>query len=151
MKPVSIRKFLDMHRRLDHVKYRFGAKASFSTKPEHIKEIDCSGYARYEVFHATSGEVKMPDGSANQRDWCEDQGLRRLARYSDVQYAAHDPSRLFICFVRPLPGVAGHVWFVHQGKTYESHGKRTGVNSRGWNLLFAKLRGALAFEVPTAP
>lgn len=152
MKPVGIKRFLRLHNALDHVKYRLGAKASYGTTPSRIRQIDCSGYARYMIYNC--GGENLPDGSWNQLDWCQ-KHLRKLDKYSDVQYAANDESRLFIAFVKPVVVggrvvKAGHVWFVYCGETYESHGGK-GVNKRHWNQLWAKLRGAVAFELPTVP
>jgi hypothetical protein len=88
----------------------------------------------------------LPDGSVKQREWCEGH-WRRLARYADVAYAAKDPVRLFIAFLPPVKGRAGHVWLVCAGRTMESHGGK-GVNSRSWDYP-TLLKGAdAAFEVP---
>jgi hypothetical protein len=149
MNKISLKIFLATHAQLDSVKYQFGAKPPFLSAPlDALRVLDCSAYARIQLFHATSGALVIPDGSVNQREWCEKEGLHQLKKYSDVQYAITDKSRLFICFVKPFAGVAGHVWFVRGGRTYESRGG-AGVSSRGWNLTFAKLRNAVAFELPT--
>jgi hypothetical protein len=149
MLKLDLTQFLMHHSDLDHVAYRFGAKPPrLSTPADSLLFLDCSAYVRIQIYHATRGGETFPDGSVNQRDECKKLGLYQLARYSDVQYAAHDSSRLFICFVAPMPRIAGHVWFVLAGKTYESRGG-AGVSSRRWNLTFARLRKAVAFELPT--
>ncbi len=151
--PIDLKKFTDTFHAMLHVKYRLGAKCSLSAKPNEIREIDCSGFARLILSRATDGKLVIPDGSWNQREWCEKAGLRKLKKYSDVQYAAKDPKRLFICFVKPVVigkvvVKAGHVWFVSCGVTIESRGG-AGVSSRYWNQAFARLRGAVAFELET--
>lgn len=154
--PLDISKFLDNHRKLDHVHYELGEKAeSLSQDPATIRFLDCSGYARVQVFQCTDTHEKIPDGSWNQRDWCE-KNLRQLKQYSDVQYAANDPKRIFICFIKPTATTAGHVWFVYMGKTYECHGgkKGNGVDSRSWtyfNTQGFKARGLVAFELVAKP
>ena len=111
-------------------KYLLGGKARTQDKPEDIKRIDCSGVVRYMLFHCTS--VLWPDGSQNQLAWAR-KNLRKLAKYSDVQYAKDDPKRLFIAFLSPKPGKAWprHVWLIHMGKTMESRSK-AGVSSQSW-------------------
>lgn len=94
------------------------------------------------------GALTLPDGSANQRDWC-DQHLRKLARYADVQYAAADPSRLFIGFISPNFAGVGHVWLVRAGTTRESHG-HVGVDSRPWDTGVLLANASAAYELPTA-
>jgi hypothetical protein len=136
-------------------RYNFGAKAnSLNQRVSDITGIDCSGFSQLALHRATGGAAEAPDGSQNQRDWCEQIGLHKLAKYSDVQYAARDNSRLFICFIRPLTIrkttiKAGHVWFVSEGRTYESSTPTNGVGSRHWNQLVFRVRHAVAFELPT--
>jgi hypothetical protein len=136
-------------------KYGFGSKApNLNGSLDRIRAIDCSGFARLAIYRATGGRAAVPDGSVNQREWAERLGLHKLQKYSDVQYAADDASRLFLCFIAPLvvAGVtlkAGHVWFVHCGKTIESSTPTRGVGTRHWNQLVFRVRRAVAFELPT--
>lgn len=113
------------------VKYKLGAKVPLGVDTNDIQRIDCSGWSRYHL-HRASG-VEMPDGSQVQLGWAR-KNLRKLASYSDVQYAKDDGSRLFIAFLSPKPGDdwPRHVWFVYMGKTMESYATG-GVNSRAWN------------------
>ncbi len=160
MKPafiVNIHTLVALHKVLcGKVSYRFGAKApSLKMKLSELREIDCSGFFRLALYWCTTPATTVPDGSANQRQWCERMGFKKLKHYSDVQYATHDGSRIFACFIGPLvvAGVtlkAGHVWLVHQGKTIESRGARVGVSSRHWNQSVFRLRRAVAFELPTS-
>jgi len=135
------------------VKYELGSKATNLSADSHtIDKIDCSGFVRFALYRATNGKLKIPDGSWYQRQWCE-KNLRRLSKYSDVAYAAKDPSRLFICFIEPGAtgkGQAGHVWLVRAGKTMESHGGK-GVNSRAWDYKTLKNYCSAAYELPTKP
>lgn len=113
------------------VRYKLGAKASLDTPTAQITKIDCSGWVRYQLYHATG--VKWPDGSQNQLAYAR-QHLRKLAKYSDVLYAKNDANRLFIAFLSPKPGKAWprHVWLVRKAKTMESCSS-LGVASREWN------------------
>lgn len=117
------------------VKYKLGAKApSLDADSNEIDKIDCSGYVRY-VLHRAG--LTIPDGSQVQLGWAR-ANLRKLGKYSDVQYAAKDPSRLFIAFLSPKPGNdwPRHVWLLRSDgkamRTMESYSSG-GVNSRPWN------------------
>ena len=132
------------------VTYELGAKSpSLGCDTSRIRTIDCSGYTRDQIYAATGGKVIIPEGSQAQRDWCESQGLHRLAHYSDVAYAAQDASRLFIAFLSPHPGEEWprHVWLIRSGTSRESCGSR-GVCSRTWdnsNLVSSPA----CYELPT--
>ena len=121
------------------VGYLLGAKCKLDAKPEDIRRIDCSGWVRYHLYQATG--IKLPDGSQNQLAWAR-KNLRKLAKYSDVQYAAADGGRLFIAFLSPKPGEEWprHVWLLKLGVTMESCSSQ-GVASRNWDhpsLRFCK-------------
>lgn len=125
---VNLEKFLKLHGQLGHVKYLLGGKASPLSKPaSSIKSIDCSGYVRYMLYHAADGIV-IPDGSWNQRDYIERNGLTQV----DYRAAAKErDDTLYIAFATPHTngvGKVGHVWFVLNGKTYESYSSK-GVGS----------------------
>lgn len=111
-----------------HIKYGFGSKAALTVAPESIKAIDCSGFVRYLLFHASSERIKMPDGSWIQNDWCKKQ------KFAEVDYedASCQDNLLRIAFLPPAKGHAGHVWLIHGGKTMESHGG-VGPSRRSWN------------------
>lgn len=110
------------------VGYKMGAKArTLSVPPTAIYRIDCSGFFRWIVYNSTAPRLLIPDGSWNQRAWCED----RLPRV-DYRRVYDDPGKLYAAFMNPLPGVAGHVWWVNDRETFESHGG-IGVDSRPWN------------------
>jgi cell wall-associated NlpC family hydrolase len=111
-----------------------------------ITGLDCSGFGQYMVAKCTGGRIFLPEGSVDQHDWCEAQGLHRLAHYSDVQYATKDGARMFMCFIEPVGPRPGHVWFVCAGKTYESHGG-VGVDSRAWNSLALLKNACAAYEL----
>jgi hypothetical protein len=138
---------LDLARQLmdGHIKYGFGSKARFQTKPEEIKAIDCSGFVRYLIYKATDGQVQMPDGSWNQDHWCKTSLLER----ADYATAASMDGWLRIAFIpvkkatagRPghpgHKGHAGHVWLVLNGLTLESHGGK-GPDRRPWDTAVLK-------------
>lgn len=157
--PVDLSTLLDLHSRceLRGIRYGLGSKAKSLTQDSHtISRIDCSGYVRYLIAKATNQKLILPDGSWNQRDWCENNGLHRLQKYSDVVYG--DKSRLFIAFITPHingAGSIGHVWLVARvdgdnvPDTIESHGGK-GVDTRAWNHLTLRRQCAACFELPTA-
>lgn len=114
------------------VHYKLGAKASLQASPSSIKAIDCSGWFRYHIFHAT-GQT-WPDGSQAQLAFAR-QHLRKLNKYSDVHFAAQDPKRLFVGFLSPKPNSQWprHVWEIYKGRTMESCSS-LGVGSRAWDV-----------------
>lgn len=134
------------------VKYKLGGKAaSLDADSNVIKQIDCSGAVRYWMHRAG---LTIPDGSQVQLGWAR-KNLRKLGKYSDVQYAAKDPGRLFIAFLSPKPGNAWprHVWLLRSDgkamRTMESYSSG-GVNSRPWNASI--LMGCKeCFEIPVKP
>jgi cell wall-associated NlpC family hydrolase len=136
--------FVKMARR---VKYRLGAKApSLSCDTSEVKHIDCSGFVRYAI--AKAGGPIIPDGSQAQLEWAR-RHLGRMEKYSDVEYAINDPSRLFIGFLSPAAGKEWprHVFLVSEGQTMESCSSG-GVCTRAWNTKALKgCKGC--FEVPT--
>jgi hypothetical protein len=126
------------------VKYRFGAKFADpkqSLPPESY--VDCSGYIRWLVFHGSGRIFMLVDGSANQRLMVETEGFPKR----DYREALKDESgTVYICFFRPGPAVAGHVWLLRNGKTMESHyGK--GINSRSGRLLSLMGRKVYCYRI----
>ena len=150
MTPISKSLFMTVFKNMvNRVKYQLGAKAPYlACDTSLIHAIDCSGEVRYLTAKSTNQQTIMPDGSFYQRLWCEQQQLHKLAQYSDVQYAANDPSRLFICFIEPNAHESiGHVFFVCAGVTYESHGG-VGVGSRPWDTPVLLNNASEAYEFP---
>lgn len=141
----------------NHVAYGYGVKApSLDCDSSVIRLIDCSGDSRYLIAKATNGQWIIPDGSQAQREYFENSGLHKIAKYSDVQYA--NPARLFICFIKPNTngcGDVGHVWMVGQKATHgsietiESHGGK-GVDSRRWDTSVLVNQFYNGFEIPVA-
>lgn len=154
---IDIKKLEDVFAEMDiaGVKYGLGAKAPhLDIDPGKIKKIDCSGFVRYAIYQATGGQLKIPDGSQNQRAWCDDQGLHRLAQYKDVLYV--NEKRIFLAFIRPGHngcGPVGHVWFItsldgdNVPDTMESHGG-VGVDSRPWNYPVLRKQVYSCYELP---
>lgn len=140
-------------------KYRLGAKArSLSMDSNDISHIDCSGDSRYLVARASNQELIIPDGSMNQLDYAK-RYWRQLEKYEDVEYAAKDPSRLFIAFMAPTEeqrrmnamddrARGRHVWLLKSNGeemlTIESKGGK-GCTSQPWNQYKSKW----CFEIPT--
>ena len=135
--PVDIGKLHDALAVCEHdgVTYELGAKAAqhpappIFDYPPTFSTIDCSGFARWAMYHATAGQVVMPDGSVNQNDWCAAQGLKHHAIAEGQDYTSGmGLNVLYACFCRAGSrgeGI-GHVWYVagtgSQLWTLESHG-----------------------------
>jgi len=152
---VDISLLKELHEKCaGRVRYKLGAKASLSAQSSDITHIDCSGYVRWILARASRQTLLLPDGSQNQREWvvrqaADGEGWKALQRYSDVQYAAQDPSRLFVAFLWPNPGKAWprHVWLVHKGRTIESAGGgMKGVGSQDWRA-YAAHKNVQCFEI----
>ena len=120
------------------VTYGLGDKAvPLDIDSSMIASLDCSGYVCYTCFYAAGHMLRLPDGSANQHQWCLDQGLSRVS----YEQAGTVPNEtLKICFLTPekQPDGIGHVWWLiwddslKKGQTYECHGG-CGVDTRDWN------------------
>jgi hypothetical protein len=152
LEPVSLALLETVFSHMDgRVGYVLGAKApSLTCDTSQIHTIDCSGFSRYILARATNGLLVLPDGSQNQLAWASQEGLQRLANYSDVQFAAADPSRLFIGFLKPGSDGIGHVFLLRSRDggmlTRESHGHH-GVDARAWDT--PALAGChFCFELP---
>lgn len=93
-----------------------------------IHSVDCSGFVRWAIWHATGSLVAMPDGSVQQHGWIDDRGLPKVA-----PSAAHaDDGSIFIAFLTPEDGGGvGHVMLITGGLTCESHGHH-GPDRRLW-------------------
>jgi len=147
-----------------NVRYELGAKATtLDCDPCQIEALDCSGFVRYALHKATARALTLPDGSQNQRVWCELRAaagqLQRVERYADCACLSTDP-KLFICFIKPHTngcGKVGHVWLVSHyddgnggtlAGTLESHGG-AGINSRAWNsrTLVHEFHSAYSLQV----
>lgn len=117
-----------------HISYELGAKApSLDCDSNAIDKIDCSGYVRWAVHRITEGIVTMPDGSWNQRVWCQNQDFN-VCDYSDC---GNKDDILRIAFLDPTVKngkvvKAGHVWLVVNRSTIESRGG-VGPSRRPWN------------------
>ena len=158
---VNLEKLLALHAECERrgIKYGLGAKApAMAATPAQIARIDCSGYVRWLLWQASGGALKLPDGSQNQRDWCE-KNLREVGSYRDAaQYMTG--KRLFIAFIRPGYngcGPVGHVWLLLDGdpgmgvtaETVESYGGH-GPGSRPWNARTLMREVYSVFELPVS-
>lgn len=114
--------------------YEFHEGIHANTAFPNVKMIDCSGYAKYILLHAS--ETDIGDGTTNQQKWCERQHLKQIDY--ENEYLLYK-NYLLINFI---PG--DHVWFTYHEQTYESHGPglyylnddtrwSAGVSSRAWN------------------
>ena len=102
--------------------YVFGAKPELDADPSEIQGSDCSGFSRYLAYHSTYHSLILPEGSAQQEEWCasnlEDCGY--LDSVNGAIIAFHEGSGI------------GHVWFVIHGLTLECYGGH-GPGRRQWN------------------
>lgn len=127
--------------------YRLGAKLGLGIPPARAREsagaIDCSGFTRWVLHHASNGHLSLSGGTMSQRTQLEalgyepvpteeiatrqlreDQHLRigfrgtEYARNADGSYA-RDGDRLVVEEV-------GHVWLVIDGMTFESSERLNG-------------------------
>lgn len=116
--------------------YHMGGKArDLRAMPPDYREIDCSGWVRAALAVATEGKVILPDGSANQNDWCGRVGLKRC---SPLACGLAD-GNLRICFHAPTRSEPiGHVWLVRNLSTLESWGGH-GPGSRLWSAHILKV------------
>lgn len=156
--------------RQSRVRYRLGAKADLpahnprcrqglASPPEALDYLDCSGAVRYLLYQATRGRFILPDGSQNQRYFCEaryrEGALHRVEEYSNIgRYMT--PRRVFIGFIRPWThgcGAVGHVWLVaqtdedQQPDTLESY-SGVGVASRSFDSGPLLRQVYSAYELP---
>lgn len=108
------------------VSYQLGAKANpLSAQAGEFDAIDCSGFVRWLIFHATGQEI--PDGSVHQHDWAIQHGCKQ-STFAD---AHSDDDLIRIAFLVPAGGKPGHVVLILNGYTMESHGG-AGPDRRAW-------------------
>ncbi len=149
MTPVNLAVLINTFDELElqRVPYVWGGKVHPLTRPAtEVGGVDCSGFAQYAVAQSTNQGLLLPEGSWEQRDFFEGQDLHKPL-YKDAGTLA-DANRLFICFIKPGNGHAGHVWFLNDGHTMESYGHH-GVGSRHWDTPVLQRRVAAIFEIPT--
>ncbi len=116
------------------VRYLMGGKArDLDAVPLDVSAIDCSGFARWLLYHATRGQLLLPDGSCIQDHALF---LDQFKSTDPANCALHDGHvRVCIHLADDKDGT-GHIWIVLNGVTYESHGGR-GVSSRPWNVMLS--------------
>ena len=114
-----------------HVKYGLGKKASpLTIEPAKIKRIDCSGFVQYLLYTVTRGTVKIKAGSWHQNKYFEDNRFEQV-EYQTAAAKKDNVLRLGYFFGGGGGGI-GHIWFVLNGETIESHGSK-GANRRPWS------------------
>ena len=143
---------LDMGKLLDALRaceargvvYGYGSKAPEHSGQKYVFDypptftaIDCSGFSRWSLYHATGGALLIPDGSANQNDWAGKQGLKHYGpdkahtAYQSIGGNKDNYLRMAFCRASPAETI-GHVWFLRNAFTIESHGGG-GPSSRPWD------------------
>lgn len=116
------------------VRYEMGAKPPSVLKvPIGTMKCDCSGYARWLLYHATHGALLLPDGSWNEYAALLADGFKPSAAANTVLHDGHVRVCVHIADERDE---TGHIWIVLNGRTYECYGGH-GVGSRNWNALLS--------------
>lgn len=116
-----------------------------------IGAVDCSGFVRWAIWHATAGAVIFEDGSVQQHDQIKRVGFKP----STVDAGSNHDNVVRIAFLAPAydtSGVTeehGHVLLLPgDGLTCESHGHK-GPDRRVWNdLPFAHLMDVYVLSMP---
>ena len=143
---LDVGKLLDALRACEArgVSYGLGSKAPEHTSgpyafdyPPTFNAIDCSGWVRWALYHATGGALLIPDGSANQNDWAGAQGLKHYgpdaARSAYLSNGGNKDHALRLCFCRASASEPiGHVWMLRNAYSLESCGGH-GPTSRPWD------------------
>ena len=113
------------------VGYGLGAKAPFhgAVPGTDFTRIDCSGFVREAIWHATSPHLDFKDGSVVQHEWVAQHGFPPA---SVADGSARD-GVIRIAFLSPHATTSGvgHVTLIADGRTLESHGG-LGPDSRPW-------------------
>ncbi len=121
------------------VGYKMGAKVPDDNSqpgnpaPPGFLAVDCSGFVRAAIRRSTNPKMEaFPDGSVIQHEWIQAQGFR-AGRVEDGE--ALD-GILRIAFLPPSESKegVGHVSFILDGQTIESHGG-IGPDRRVWKGL----------------
>ena len=117
------------------ITYKMGAKApDVKAVPIGCRAIDCSGYARWLLYHATHGSLLLPDGS-----YIEDAALAldKFKSTDPANCALHDGHVRVCVHLADDKDGTGHIWIVPgDGLTMESHGG-VGVSRRPWNVVLS--------------
>ncbi|RYH08194.1 hypothetical protein [Tropicimonas sp. IMCC6043] len=137
-----------------------GKVRPISTRPEDIRQLDCSGFFEYIIYHTTIGRHDIPAGSRRQWSWLRDNG------YTEVDYATYAPRNDDVVRAgfraaehrrdhegRRVRSRAGHVWMVINGATYESTTAvgNDGVCSLNWEYRLKRDEVDAFFTLGTAP
>jgi len=120
--------------------YKMGGKPDLDSDSAEWTRTDCSGYVRWILHRASLDKPIMPEGSANQRDWCLQKGFKP----TDYSNTGELDGRLRISFLPARRGKAGHVWLCWNGRTIESRGGR-GPTRRAWDTPVLKNQVAITF------
>ena len=143
---LDVGKLLDALRACEArgVVYGLGSKAPEHSGQKYVFDypptfsaIDCSGWVRWAIYHATGGVLLIPDGSANQNDWAGQQGFKHYgpsaAHTAYQSVGGNKDNYLRACFCRASPSEPiGHVWLLWNAFSLESHGG-VGPSSRAWD------------------
>lgn len=149
--PMALPKLQALTKELEEAQFTYGLGAKIEPLSEQFSpgqggEVDCSGYARWAIYHACD-QMVVPDGSYVQHDWCNQQGFKVS---SPDSCKAHD-GVIRWCFLTPDDGGGvGHTLFVCNGTTYESHGG-AGPDSRAFDPAIHAWMGKLHVYVIAVP
>lgn len=130
---VDLELLVEIHKNadIDGNQYGLGRKISLSVSPEDAvgRSVDCSGWVRYLLYHASGKLFVLTDGSVQQHDQIRELGFKK----STPQSAKRHDGALRIAFLPRSASASkiGHVALILDGQTLESHGG-TGPDSRAW-------------------
>lgn len=117
-----------------------------------IRQLDCSGFVEYVIYHGTTDNVNLPSGSVTQRSKIASDASHTVADYLKEAELRDDIVRIGFrdtiakrdetgAVMRDSAGHSlkdqvGHVWLVINGSTYESTskgGRGKGPKSLKWD------------------
>ena len=136
------------------VPYGWGDKApSLDCDSAAIHSLDCSGFIRWLLARSSNQGIILPDGSANMREWLQQNhrdwlvGNGRDAYESAGYQSEATEMDFYLCFIDPNSDHAGHVWGVQDGHTLECYGGH-GVGRRPFSQAVLMREVSFVFKVP---
>jgi hypothetical protein len=125
-------------------KYRLGAKfRSVLDRFPQGQPVDCSGFFRWVLIQASGGNLRVPDGSWMQREWCDDMKFLKVPYSQAIRAGGNE---VYAAFIKPVGPIAGHVWIVRNGVTWESFSGK-GIGNRKATHTTLRLRCYACYRI----